>query len=483
MVQTKYGLVEGMQMDGCTVYMGIPYAKPPVGKLTFRHPVEPEPWKGVLRADHGSKNPVQRHDLFGHGNNSLDCLYLNIFVPEEGKDGVSEDAGMSGIFGESGCGETTHGFPKDAGISGISGGKLCGGEAKGLLPVMVWIYGGAFSMGAAGAKEEGSTNLAYNFCRFARETRTIVVTFNYRLNLYGFLNLSHLNPGFDRNNGLYDQIQALRFVQENIGAFGGNRDNVTVFGQSAGGASVLALMSMDDSKGLFHKAIVQSGVDHCSTLDESRIQTKLFLRKLGIRHLSELFTVPAERVVKACKSYSMAWILRGHFKCCFAPVVDGETLKDFPSKIAKERGIPLLIGNTEREGDLFVPMFPAPSVPVLALLLHLRVKKGKEPYKRRVSDALTDVAFVQPEMEVLEGYKGKAFRYVFRHAVPGSRLGAGHAADVPFELGVQKTLDGVDIPEDDHTGEELRERWARFAYYGDPGWEPYTENKETFVFE
>ena len=440
MIQTKYGLVEGIQKDGCTMYLGIPFAKPPLGKLAFKHPQEPDPWDGVLKADHGSKNPVQDTGIFAHGNNSLDCLYLNIFVPE------LEDTDTP-------------------------------------LPVMVWIFGGAFMRGGAGASEEDTANMVYDFCQFARETRTIVVTLNYRLNLYGFLNLSFLNKNFDINNGLYDQIQALRFVKENIAAFGGNPDNVTVFGQSAGAASILALMSMDDAKGLFHKAIVQSSVDHCYSEKESRKFTKIYLRKLGIKHLSEMFSLPMERVAKTNTAFVYSVIMRGSFRCAFAPIVDGVTLKDFPTKAAQDNTIPMIIGNTEREGDLFVPIFPAFMVPFLTLILRLKPAKTKAPYKERVSDALSEAAFIRPQMEILNGYKGKAWRYVFAHKLPGSKLGAGHAADVPYELGKERTLDGIEIPKDDRTGQEIREKWGRFAWYGDPGWEPHTDNQETYYFK
>lgn len=440
MIRTKYGLVEGFRKDGCTLYLGIPFAKPPLGKLAFKHPQEPDPWDGVLMADHGSKNPVQDQGFFSHGNNSLDCLYLNIFVPE------TEPSRQS-------------------------------------LPVMVWIFGGAFTRGGAGASEEGTANMVYDFCQFARETRTIVVTLNYRLNLYGFLNLAFLNKNFGRNNGLYDQMQALRFVKENIAAFGGDSENITVFGQSAGAGSILALMSMEDAKGLFHKAIVQSGIDHCYTEKESRRLTKVYLRKLRIRHLSELFTLPMEQVAKANTAFFYAVLFRGYFRCPFAPVVDGVTLKDFPTKAAQNCSVPLLIGNTEREGDLFVPIFPNVLLPVLPLLLRLKLAKTKAPYKERLSDALSDASFVRPQLELLEGYKGKAWRYVFSHKVPGSRLGTGHAADVPFLLGKEKTLDGVEIPKDDRAGEEMREKWGRFAWYGDPGWEPYKNKKEAYYFK
>ena len=214
-VNTKYGPVSGIRRNGCEQYLGIPYARPPVGERMFRHPEEPEPWTEVRKADRGSANPVQAEAGFKVWNNSLDCLYLNIFVPEEKKE-----------------------TPR---------------------PVMVWLYGGNYAQGGVGAVRPGSEALVYDLARFAAETDTVVVALNYRLNLYGFLNLHFLDPSFDNNNGLYDQIRALEFVRDNIAAFGGDPRNVTLFGQSAGGACTLALMTMPEAKGLFQKAFVFNG--------------------------------------------------------------------------------------------------------------------------------------------------------------------------------------------------------------------------------
>ena len=187
LVSTKYGDISGLSTDQCDVYLGIPYAAPPVGDLTFKHPEPPAPWEGVLRADKGSANPVQAEGGFHIGYNNLDCLYLNVFVPK---------------------------------------------GAEGPLPVMVWLYGGAFSQGGAGAKEPGSSDVHYNLARFAAETGCVVVTLNYRLNVYGFLNLRAFDESFDLNNGLYDQIaaydpEAARARAEAFFAYMGGRDTGT----------------------------------------------------------------------------------------------------------------------------------------------------------------------------------------------------------------------------------------------------------------
>ena len=196
-VATEYGLVRGIVRDGCEEYLGIPYAQPPVGELAFKHPVPPEPWDGVKDAVKGSINPVQ-----GKGRSTIlfdgrDCLYMNIFVPQD----IAPDA-----------------------------------------PVMVWFYGGSYANGGVGRFREDGDELSYDMALFAKETKTVCVNFNYRLNLEGFFNLHFLDKNFDQNNGLFDQIMALKFVRNNIHRFGGNADNVTVFGQSAGAACMLALL-------------------------------------------------------------------------------------------------------------------------------------------------------------------------------------------------------------------------------------------------
>ena len=183
LVTTGYGQIEGIAEEGIKLFLGVPFAKPPVGDLSFRHPLPPEPWDGVLSAVRARPNSIQGHGHKEYRVTDRDCLYLNVFAPD-----TQEDK----------------------------------------LPVMVWIFGGSYCTGGRGLTDVVSDDLLYDMRRFARDTKTIVVTFNYRLNLEGFLNLSYLDPTFEMNNGLYDQIAALKFVRENIGAFGGDDRNITV---------------------------------------------------------------------------------------------------------------------------------------------------------------------------------------------------------------------------------------------------------------
>ncbi|MBR3246149.1 MAG: carboxylesterase family protein, partial [Parasporobacterium sp.] len=331
-VQTVYGKVEGIQTGGCNVYYGIPFAKPPVLDLTFRHPLPPDPWEGTLAADKGSKNPIQPPTKYGMKNNSLDCLYLNVFVPE--------------------------GLTKPA-------------------PVMVWIYGGSYYEGGAGTNTEGSTELVYDMSYFAKETGCIVVTFNYRLNVYGFLNLHFLDDKFDQNNGLYDQIMALKFVNENIAAFGGDPQNVTVFGQSAGAACILALMTMPEASGLYQKTIVQSPcAEHFFTEEESEKNTKKFLLFAGVKSPEELLYLPENELLSAAKRYYEWTLARGEIRCAFSPTIDGVTLKECPKDAVKASKVPMMIGSVTEEGNLFINPIPTILLPVLQAYLKLPPRKS-----------------------------------------------------------------------------------------------------------
>lgn len=206
---TLQGQVEGIEQGDILAFKGIPYAKPPVGELRFAPPEAATAWSGTLMADEFGNSCPQTGSAFNGFTDSLDedCLFLNVYTPSEGED----------------------------------------------LPVMVWIHGGAFITGSGGSSYEPSRLVAED---------VIVVTMNYRLGILGFMPADGLPEGSGQY-GLMDQQLALQWVQDNIQAFGGNPDNVTIFGESAGGHSVLSQLvsagAITGSEGLFHKAIVQSG--------------------------------------------------------------------------------------------------------------------------------------------------------------------------------------------------------------------------------
>ncbi len=445
-IETKYGRVRGFEKDGCVEFLGIPFAKPPVGVLSFKHPVAPEKWEGVFDATSGSKNPVQHVGHTGSPNMSQDCLYMNIFVPKT---------------------EKTN------------------------LPVLVWIFGGSYAEGGAGAREENGERLLYDVSKIAVETESIVVTFNYRLNLYGFLNLSFIEENsdgensansakekrFDRNCGLFDQIFALKFISENIAAFGGDKENVTLFGQSAGGACILALMTMEEASPLFQKAYVMSAcIEHFFTEEESRKNTRRYLKHLNIKEneLDKLFSLSPEQVVAANKKFTSEMrFKRFEMRCAFSPTIDGITLKGEPKKNAMDSTKPLLIGTVEEEANPFTLPLPTPLLFFMSKVLKIKPERNGKDFKHRISDAVTKIIYVNPLDELLSHYKGDAWRYLYTYATPDSLekgLGCYHFCDVPVLMGQSTKIECVDDEESVKVGKKLRAVLKKFAWEGTPGW-------------
>ncbi|MGH2510517.1 MAG: carboxylesterase/lipase family protein, partial [Ktedonobacteraceae bacterium] len=227
LVETQYGKVRGTHLGPISVWKGIPYAQPPIGKLRFHIPQAPEAWSGVRDATaFSAMAPQDVVNLSGLAEAlgatatggeqapvSEDCLYLNIWSPQAD-------------------------------------------EKK--RPVMVWIHGGAFVVGSSSQPD-------YNGASFAQQGDVVVVTLNYRLGVLGFLQLGDLageEYASAGNLGLLDQIAALKWVRDNIAAFGGDPHNVTIFGESAGAMSIGTLLAMPATKGLFQKAILESGAAH-----------------------------------------------------------------------------------------------------------------------------------------------------------------------------------------------------------------------------
>jgi para-nitrobenzyl esterase len=237
LVETNYGKVQGIEDNGVRVFKGIPFAQPPVGRLRFRAPQAPRPWAGVRDAREYGPAAVQNQSLLGPalgfdiGPSNEDCLYLNVWTP------------------------------------GLEGRR----------PVLVWIHGGAFVMGA------GSQAL-YDGTTLSSRGDVVVVTINYRLGCLGFLRLPGGNgDGMGSGNeGLLDQIAALEWVRDNIAGFGGDPRNVTIFGESAGSISVATLLGTPRAQGLFQRAILQSGsANLVSSRDHAERVAAAMLQEIG----------------------------------------------------------------------------------------------------------------------------------------------------------------------------------------------------------
>lgn len=439
-VTTEYGLVRGIVRDGCEEYLGIPFAMPPVGDLAFKHPVPPESWEGVLDVVRGPANPVQGKGSTKIDFESKDCLYLNVFVPL----GIAPDS-----------------------------------------PVMVWFYGGSYANGGCGRVSEDSGELYYDLARFAVDSKTVVVSFNYRLNLEGFLNLHFLDESFDKSNGLYDQMAALKFVRNNIHRFRGDADNVTVFGQSAGAACILALLGMPEAKLLFDKAILMSP---CAisfwTEQQSERLTRKYLKFIGVGEddLSRLKDISIDSIHEANTKLRELVFREGNSNCAFSPVIDGEVIKGLPADLAKESKKPVIVGTCSQEGDAFIHNIPTAALPLAAYWFDFKLHVGKNS-RRVMSDDFTAKFYTNPVRDIARCFTGPAWVYEYVYMTPNiEKSGAGcfHASDLPVMFGKSNSYVNTDDPVSRRVGEKIRELWGEFARTGLAPWPVYKENEDVF---
>jgi para-nitrobenzyl esterase len=446
-VETRAGTVRGELRDGVSIWKGIPYGAPPIGALRFRPPQPATPWSGERDATKFGTVAAQSRDpaiamMSGVGEKVIsgeDCLTLNVFSP--GADGAKR-------------------------------------------PVVVWIHGGAFIMGS------GSTPL-YHGQSFASQHDLVVVTINYRLGLFGLLYLGDLAPGREEGNyALLDQIEALRWVKANIAAFGGDPDQVTVMGESAGAISIGSLLAMPAARGLFHRAILQSGAAVLSppTREDMTEAARTVLAELGVT-VDELAGVPEARILAAQETLS-----REKGLGAFAPYVDGVTVPEHPIAAVRAgavAAIPLLLGSNRDEwtlfevflGDRTITPFEAPLRERLGttldelLAVYQRERPGRTMQQAWV-DLIGDVAFRIPAIRLAEAqsdHQRAVYMYRFDWATPalGGRLGAAHGLDLPFvwnrvDLPASKILLGEAAEAARPLATQIHATWAAFIRSGDP---------------
>ena len=454
-VETDRGRVQGVEEGGLNVYRGIPFAAPPTGDRRWRAPQPAEAWQGVRAADRFGpicRQPAETPGPPGWGGEAQDedCLRLNIWAPPQRP-----------------------------------------GER---LPVMVWIHGGAYIAGS------GSTS-SYHGDSLARRG-VVVVTINYRVGALGFLAhpaLSAESP--DRasgNYGLLDQIAALRWVRDNIAAFGGDPGNVTIFGESAGGGSVMLLTVSPLARGLFHKAISESGAalppqprgyqrpNATVTLAQAERAGAAFARQLGAASLSELRALPADRIV-AAQSFAVGWPIAD------GPVVPGDVTALY--RAGRQTEVPFLLGWNEDEGTVFVrPQSPAQHRttisndygPSAERMLAIYPAANDQEAFAAGARLFGDVAFGWPSWSLAEARarSGGAplFLYHFTQKpprppmFPWPQAGTLHGEEVPYVFGHA----GPGWTDGDRAVAELvQSYWVNFARTGDPNasglpaWQPY----------
>lgn len=324
-------------------FEGIPFAKPPVGELRFKAPVEEEPWNDVLDCTGPADVPFQGNMLFKKYKGSEDCLYLNVFTNEV-----------------SNCNKYLYWKRKVFDFPSFCIFQIIPPSPR---PVMVWIYGGGFQLGEA-------TRDMYSPDYFMSKD-VVLVTIAYRLGPFGFLSLDDPSVDVPGNAGIKDQIMALKWVQKNIAAFGGDPNNVTLFGESAGGTSTHLCMASERSKGLIHKAITMSGSMLCPWALPPTNQWAFRLAKaLGydgdekaVNIYKFLQTASAIDIQKAVPSILTKEEKHSRILFAFGPVVEPYRTKDCiladsPLEILKttwSNDIPMILGGTSFEGLLFYP--------------------------------------------------------------------------------------------------------------------------------
>ncbi|XP_077279250.1 juvenile hormone esterase-like isoform X2 [Temnothorax americanus] len=308
------GIVEkGVYGDYYTAFRGIPYAKPPIGELRFKDPVPAEPWSGDRDASKHGNIAVQLNEFTRKIEGDEDCLYLNVYTT-----------------------------------------KI---ESSKKRTVMVWIHGGAFYTGSGDAFFYGPDYIV--------QKDVVLVTLNYRLGVLGFLNL--YNKVATGNQGLKDIIMALQWVQKNISKFGGDPENVTIFGESAGGALVHCLTLSPLAKGLFHKAISQSGVIRCPwAFTEQHLEKGFRLaEKLGKATADPkvayefLKTIDAKKLIETERKFLLTESELLQYSMIFTPSLDHESSNPvFPEDpetfMCREVKVPFLLGFTSCEGSFIV---------------------------------------------------------------------------------------------------------------------------------
>jgi para-nitrobenzyl esterase len=453
-VRVATGSLRGRLDSGVVAFKGIPFAEPPA---RFAAPEPVEAWDGTRDASSYGPPPPQ-----------------------------------SGAFGMDALAESAEGWLTV---------NVWTPDLAATLPVMVWIQGGGYLFGRSDLPE-------YDGGRLARDGGVVVVTFNYRVGIEGFAQIE----GAPANRGLLDQVAALEWVRHNISAFGGDPGRVTVFGQSAGGGCVAALLAMPRAVGLFHRAIVQSMPIVFFTPDLAGDIARTFAAELGLEP-AELATVApgalpavADAVMAKIDRFADRWGLAAHRTVPLAPVVDGATLPTDPWQAlagGAARDVDLVVGHVRHEQRLFGlidgtlgRITEEQATTALSLfapgpdgVAQYRAAGGgpDELYDRVHSDWL----FRMPSLHLAEAHTGRVHVYELTWHAPGMGgvLGACHGLDVPLVFGNLTSgqpamLLGDDLTEAKIVSAQMRGSWAEFATDGDPGWPAYDREKRlTRVFD
>ncbi|MFI5317413.1 MAG: carboxylesterase/lipase family protein [Myxococcota bacterium] len=474
-VETARGKIQGESRGGHERFLGIPFAAPPVAERRWRAPQPVPGWSRVrpaLAFAASAPQPPSALPGMAVGAQDEDCLYLNVYTPRA--DGARR-------------------------------------------PVLFWIHGGGFTTGS------GSQAL-YDGGALAERGDVVVVTINYRLGALGYLSL----PGCDANVGQLDQIAALRWARENVAAFGGDPEQITIFGESAGGMAVSTLLGMPAARGLFRAAIAQSGAAHnVHSRESSERVTAALLAELGLASpdLAVLRALPAAKLIEAQARVMASRRTLGLLAFC--PSVDSASLPVAPLEAVRAgaaKGVALLVGTNRDESKLF-RLGVAGSASLSEESLAARVRAGLETLRAHEShgervietyrkaragrasvepgellDAIdSDRTFRLPAIRLAEAQRAhepRTYMYLFTWESPARRgtLGSCHALELPFVFGTLSapTMDRFagKGPEADLLAARMMDSWIAFARSGQPAhpglpaWPAYDlARRPTLVFD
>jgi para-nitrobenzyl esterase len=444
-VNVRDGQLKGVVADGVASFKGIPFAAPPVNDLRWKAPQPAKAWAGIRKADNYAPGCMQDPSMVKMVGASVsvaeDCLYLNVWTAAK-----------------------------------------TAGEKR---PVMVWIHGGAFVGGMTGTPMFDGT-------KFAQKS-VVLVSIAYRLGVFGFMAHPELSRESGKGSGTYgiqDMIAGLQWVKNNIAQFGGDPTRVTIFGESAGGIAVGMLSAAPAAKGLFQRAISESGGSfapprisneagqNVPTLKLAESNGESFLKKLGAADIRAARALPAEQIQKAAGggmgSGSSFW-----------PVADGNIIPGDPYELygkGRFNDTPILVGTNSNEGGLFSrgPVTPAAFEKQIQsgygeradVILRAYPHSTDAEASRASADVFREFAFAWPtwawaRMQSQKG-KGKAFVYYYDHRTPASPDGANHAAEVTYVFGNLGGPGSTPSPEDLALSDLIRSYWINFARTGDP---------------
>ena len=400
-VKTTGGLISGTASRNVHIFKGIPFAAPPVGELRWRAPQPVNPWTGIKKCEQFGPSPMQPSPV------PFSMWSAEFLIPKEP---ISEDCLYLNVWS-----------------------SIATNEKK---PVLVWIYGGGFVSGGSAAPIYDGEAMA--------EKGVVFVSINYRVGVFGFFAHPQLNK--ETNFGLMDQVAALQWVQNNIEAFGGDKNNVTIAGQSAGAISVMCLMASPLAKGLFAKAVVQSGAGLSAgaartiELQEMESAGEKIFAQFGVTDMNEAKKLPAEKLLQA--------------KARFAPVADGYLLPDKLWNIFSaglQNKVPLLVGANQDEDSVYA-------------LNALNLAKLHSP-------------------------AAPVYLYRFTRQTPGlSGHGAFHSAEIVYAFNNLKFLFGIWQPVDHKLTRKMNNYWVNFAKAGNPNgrglrkWPAFDNNNKSIIY-